>query len=534
MKPGVFHLNNLLLHMLCTLLVFVLLKRLGANLFISVAVTLLFAVHPMRVESVAWVTERKDVLYGFFYLLALIFYLNFYKTRKILFYFLALAAFIFALFSKIQAVSLPLILILVDYFFEKKFTFRQLKDKIPFFILSLATGLAGIYFLGNQGTLDAGRSFPIIQRVFIGTYTFCVYVVKSVVPYQLSAVYPYPDKLSLLHYASVIPVILIAILIYRSARHRTELVFGSLFFLFNVVFMLQIVGAGQAYLADRFTYLAYIGLFFLIAWGLNFLVTSKWKIHAIILGLMYLVVLGTVTFERTRIWKNSKTLFSDVIKKYPDYALAYTNLGFYYSDQNQMDKAIAAYTRSIGLDPAQHVTYSNRGEALFNRGEIDKALQDMNMAIKLKPDYVKALSNRGAIWGAKKEYQKALADLDRAIALDPRNLSAYSNRILVNYTLGNYEKTIQDVNAYLEIKPGDADMVNVRGLCYGGLNRDREALDDFNRSIQLNPNAGAYYQNRSSLLYKTGDRRGALQDALRAQQLGLKVDPRYLKILQNN
>ncbi|MCX6226061.1 MAG: tetratricopeptide repeat protein [Bacteroidia bacterium] len=532
MKPGVFHFNNLLLHLLCTLLVFVLMRKLEMNLFVSLTVTFLFGIHPMRVESVAWITERKDVLYSFFFLLSLISYLTFYKSKRLLFYFLALLAFIFALLSKIQAVSLPLILLLLDYFFENKFRFKQVLDKIPFFILSLVTGLAGIYFLGQQGTLETGTVLPFIQRIFVGTYSFCVYLIKSVLPYQLSAIYPNPVKLSVLFYVSALPVIVLALLIYKSGKYRKELIFGSLFFLLNVMFMLQIVGAGQAFLADRFTYIPYIGLFFLIAWALNFLYLSKWKTYVIITGVIYLAVLGTVTWSRTQVWKNTETLFSDVVKKYPNVSMAFNNMGLYYRDNNQNEKAIAAYGKAIEINPQGFLSYSNRGEAYFDRGEADKALEDMNMAIKLKPDYGKALSNRGAIWGSKKEFDLALRDLDKAIALDAKNQKAYSNRSLVYYSLGNYEKASLDATSYLKINPDDAAVSNLRGLCFGRLNKNQEALSDFNKSIQLNPKAGAYYQNRSSLYYRIGDAKGALKDILKAQELGVKVNPAYLQMLQ--
>jgi protein O-mannosyl-transferase len=532
MKPGVFHFNNLLLHLLCTLLVFVLMKKLGFNLFIVMVVTILFGVHPMRVESVAWITERKDVLYSFFFLLSLISYLSFYKNKRTIFYVLSLLAFILALLSKIQAVSLPLILLIFDYFFEKKFRFRQVLNKIPFFVLSLATGLAGMSILLHEGTMDTGTVLPFIQRIFIGSYSLCVYLVKSLVPYQFSAIYPYPETLSIIYYGSVIVLILLAFLVYKAGKYRGDLIFGLLFFLFNVMFVLQIVGAGTAFLADRFTYIPYIGLFFLIGWALNFLYISKWKNYVILFGLIYLAILGITTWDRTQVWENTETLFSDVVKKYPKVSMAYNNLGVYYRDHNQYDKAISSYEKSIAINPGGYVTYNNLGELYFDRGEVDKALEDMNIAIKLKPDYIKALNNRGAALGSKNEFDLALKDLDKAIALDPGNLSAYSNRILVYFSNGKYEKALQDVNFYLQNQPDHADMLNMRGLCHSQLNKNQEALADFTKSIQLNPRAGAYYKNRSSLFYKMGDNKNALSDILKARDLGTKVNPAYLEILQ--
>jgi len=533
MKPGVFHFNNLLLHLLCTVLVYILMRKLGMSLFVALVVTILFGIHPMRVESVAWITERKDVLYSLFFLISLIFYITFYKNKKPVYYILALMVFILALFSKIQAVSLPLILILVDYYFERKFQVKQIGNKIPFFILSLATGLIGIYFLREQGSLETDTVLPFFQRIFIGTYSLCVYLVKSVFPYQLSAIYPYPSTLSVIYYVSGVVVLLLGFLIFKFKKYRVEMIFGSLFFLFNVIFLLQIVGAGQGFIADRFTYIPYIGLFFLMASGLEILVKGKWKGYAYFLGIAYLALIAINTYNRTRVWTNSETLFTDVIKKYPKVAVAYNNLGKYYRVQNKYDKAIEAYGKSIEIDPEGYLSYSNRGKAYFDRGEIDKALADMDLSIKYNPDFPEALSNRGAARAAKGLYDLALVDLDKAILLDPGNFNAYSNRSLVYYSQGNSEKAVLDATSYLQIKPNDADMLNLRALSLSNLDRNVESLADFNKAIQLNPKQWAFFQNRSFLLNKMGDFKGALKDILKAQELGGKINPGYLQILQS-
>ena len=161
LNPKVYHINNILLHLLCTALVFLLLKQVGASLFITFIVTLLFGIHPMRVESVAWITERKDTLYTLFFLLALMAYIRYRQKGNIRFYFLSLFIFVFSLLSKIQAVTLPLVLILADYYLDKKFDLRKLWDKAPFFALSLLTGLAGIYFISEDGSIDTGTILPI-------------------------------------------------------------------------------------------------------------------------------------------------------------------------------------------------------------------------------------------------------------------------------------------------------------------------------------------------------------------------------------
>jgi len=531
MKPWVFHLNNLLLHLVCIALLFILLRKLGFSLFVTGITTLLFAIHPMHVESVAWITERKDVLYGAFFLLSLIFYADFYKTRRKLLYYLSIAAFILSLLSKIQAVSLPLVLILIDYYHEKRFSFRQLLNKIPFLILSLATGVAGVIFLSQFGSLETGTIMPLVQRIFIGTFSLCIYLFKVIIPYPLSAIYPGPASLDLFFYLSAVVVVLLVALIWRFGRKVPFLVFGSLFFLVNVVFMLQVVGAGQAFLADRFTYLAYIGIFLVIARALEPLLSGRLKMVVIAPGILLLALFAFVSFTRTQAWENPETLFTDVVRKYPNAVMAHNNLGFYYRDKGRNEKAIEAYSQAIRYDPESFIALSNRGEVWFELGQTDKALNDMNEALRIRPEYAKALSNRGAIYGSRKQYDLAVADLDKSLELEPGNLKALTNRLLVNYNLGRYDLALRDANDYLKLQPRDPAVLNQRALCNGRLGKDQEALADFDAAIRISPDKGSYYQNRSYQHSKMGNFQAALQDIQKAKELGVKINDAYLNRL---
>jgi len=532
LNPKVFHITNIILHIICTALLFFILTKLRVNLFITVIVTLLFAIHPMRVESVAWVTERKDMLYTLFYFFAILFYIQFKKTGKAWLYAASLVVFVLSLLSKIQAVSLPLSLILIDYLIDKKFITKQIWNKAPYFILSLITGLAGIYFLKQEGSLETGTIIPVYQRIFVGSYTLLVYLVKSIIPYEMSAIYPFPAKLSAMHYLSMPIVLLMVWGITKIRNFKTEVVFGSLFFFFNVVFVLQVVGAGQGYLADRFTYVGYTGLFFIYAVIADKLSETKWKNPVYILGIIWLVSLSILTFNRLKVWENSETLFTDVISKYPRVAVAHNNMGRYFREMNQYDKAIAAYNMAIEINPDSYNTFSNRGKAFFDLGRHDEAIQDFNRSIEINDRYVEALSNRGAAYAAKGNFDAALVDLNKALEIEPTNINALSNRSLTWYSMNNFEKAAEDVTAYLRYKPDDADMLNLRSLCFNQLNRNQEALADLNGAIQLNPTQGVFWQNRSFLLNKMGDKAGALRDIQQAQALGIQVNQAYLQRLK--
>jgi Tfp pilus assembly protein PilF len=531
-NAGAYHIHNVIFHLICTALVYLLMRQLGMNLFIAAFTALLFGFHPMRVESVAWVTERKDVLYAMFFLLSTIAYVAYRKTNNLLYFFLSLLVFILSLLSKIQAVSLPLSLIAIDLLIDKKFQWKLLLNKIPFFILSLATGLVGVYLLQKAGSLDIGKTLPFYDRIFIGAYSLIVYLIKSVIPYEMSAIYPFPDKLSFLHYISLPIVLISGYLVWQVKKYRIEIIAGFLFFLFNVIFMLQVVGAGQGYIADRFTYIPYIGLFFVLAILLNELISGKWKFSVWVAGAIYVIILAGITARHIKVWENSETLFSDVISKYPKVAVAYNNMGRYFRVNNQYDKAIESYSKAIEIDPKGFRAYGNRGKAYFDTGKPDEALSDLNICLGLKPDNAENLANRGAVLASKSRYKEALNDLDKAIRFDAYNDNALSNRSLVFYNLNEYLKAVDDINAYLRLKPNESDMINIRALCYSKLKRNDEALRDFNLSIELNPEQGAFYQNRSFFYNDLGDKQKALKDILKARELGIQVNPNYILSLQ--
>jgi Flp pilus assembly protein TadD len=533
-KPWLLHLNNVLLHLATTLLVFIILKRMGLSLTITFLVTLLFGIHPLRVESVVWVTERKDVLFGFFYLLSLLLYIEYHLQKRWLFFALSMVAFVFSLLSKIQAVSLPLSILLVDYWFDRKFDFKTIAEKIPYFIGSLITGLAGVFFLKEQGSLETGETFPLVQRLFIGSYSFMVYIIKSGFPLKLSALHPYPANISTLYYLSMIPAIAIAAIPVLAFRKNKFITFGLGFFIVNIVFLLQVVGAGQGFLAERFTYIAYIGLFVVFAFAIEKLVLKFSGYRNVIYGgtAVYMIVLIFLTIGQRNSWRDNITLWNNVIDKYPKADMAYNNLGHHYRQTNNYDLALENYNIAIQYNPKNAMAYNNRGKIYFDRGKNDLALADYNNSLKYKPDNVETLANRGAAYGVAKQFDEALVDLNRALELNPNDKNTLSNRGFVYYQTANYQKTIDDYTRYLQLKPNDTDIMNTVGLCYLNLGNTEKAIEEFHKAISINPKQGAYYMNRSLAFIRNRDKTNALNDALKAQQLGFQVNPAYIEQLK--
>ncbi|MFZ1703479.1 MAG: tetratricopeptide repeat protein, partial [Saprospiraceae bacterium] len=424
-NPKAWHLNNVVLHVISSVLVFKIGSRLGLSLFGAVILALLFGIHPMRVESVAWVTERKDVLFGVFYLGAILQYILLLNDRKNIRWFWIGLFFILSLLSKIQAVSLPLSLIAIDYLLNDKFKSTFIWKKAPLFLLSIFFGILGIYFLKEYGSIDAaseGANYPFYQRLFIGSYSFLVYLIKVVFPYEMSPLYPYPNGFPWYFYMSMIIAPIVVFSLWWSYQKKYKVYFfGMTFFIVNIVFLLQILSAGQGFIADRFTYIAYFGLFFIPAhyigqWVLNNQ-DKRWYAHTP--AIFVLIVYGATTIQQNKIWKDSGTLWTHVLKYYENTTTPYGNRANFYRDNGKYMEALADYNKSIALKDDQPQAYNSRARLFFtvakSRDTLLMALRDYNKAIEYMPNDGEFYTNRGATYARLNEIDKAIADLTKGI-----------------------------------------------------------------------------------------------------------------------
>ncbi len=381
--------------------------------------------------------------------------------------------FVLALLSKIEAVTLPISLLLIDYFLERPLRFRLILEKIPHFLLSLLFGCLGIFILYRVGQLYVNKELSFTTRLFYGLFSLNVYLVKFLVPYLQSAVYPYPvspgNALPLIYYLNPLLTVGIAFLVYRTARLTRAVVFGSLLFFVNVIFMLQILAAGSAFLSDRYTYMAYTGLIFIMVWSLEHLVTKKKKLKQVVMiGMsVYMIIFIVMTFKRCEIWKNGETLWTDVIEKYHDQNIvAYSNRGIFYTNLGQWDNAIADLTRAIFINPEYPVSYANRGIIYANLGQQEKAIADFSSAIAIDPNYTLVFHNRGVAYGNTGQYMKAKSDFLRAIKLDAKYVSAYSNLSFIYCEQNQLDSAMQICVIGLKKNPESALLHSSLGRCY--------------------------------------------------------------------
>ena len=485
-----YHVNNLILHLLTTLLVFRILLMMKLSTSAAVVGALLFGIHPMRVESVAWVTERKDVLLGVFYFSAIYTYIKYIisKGNAKKYFAYTIVLFVIALFSKIQAVSLPLSMLALDYYFKRPLTLKLLMEKVPFFGLSLLFGLMGIFFLAENSSLDDITNYTLFERLLVGAYSFIVYLVKFVFPYKMSCLYPYPKSISGLFYAAPIGVLaILGGIFYAHKKQLKHVVFGLVFFIFNIMFLLQILSAGQGFLADRFTYIAYFGLFFMVAFAFDQFIQRKPNMQTFLsagVGAYLLLFMG-MTWQQNKTWKNGETLWTNVLKTERKTTTPWSNRAFYYRDIKKYDKALLDYNKAIQINPSKAALYNSRGKLFFDIGKTQECIKDYNTATQLDPTLTEAWINRGAAYASQGNLQQALADFNKGIEIDPTYKNGFANRSLLFNQTQQFREALADYNSYIALDPNNSEMYFERAIAKRELGDYSGAMTDIEQAISM-------------------------------------------------
>lgn len=431
-NPVGFHLFSILIHFINILLVFNLVKKLSGSNPAAILSALLLAVHPMNVESISWLSARSTGLFSMFYLLALSAYLKYIreglKTSQLL---LVLTFFITALFCKSMAATLPMVLVVLDFWEKRKVDKKMIFEKIPFFALSIIFGLISIRAAASFGHITVLEAdYTLIDRMFLLSYGAAFYLVKLLIPVNLSAIYAYPDKtagwLPAEYYLSLLLILLLAIGIFRLKRYRRETLLGVLFFLLSISMVLPLFWSRLFIVAERYVYLPYIGLFCIGGIWFNALLNNEIKIRTStrtwILGVIsvWILVFGISSFVRTSVWRDTRSLMEDVIdkKRSPaDQAFAWFFLGNISDREGNNQQAIKNYSLAINMNPRHIQALNNRGIMLGIEGDFQGSLNDFNEAIHLKPDFAEAFYNRGIVYYRLNRQENACKDWQQAAYL---------------------------------------------------------------------------------------------------------------------
>ncbi len=496
LDPKGYILVDLVIHLLNVLLVFIFIRKISGNDFAASFCALLFGIHPMHVESVAWIAGRKDLLYTFFYLASSLMYLAYSEkengsARR--WYAAALILFACSLLSKAMAVTLPAALLLIDYYRGRKLSARMVIDKIPFIVPAILIGLWTIKGQHQAGAIGDNGMLTVYSRVSIAAYSFLFYVVKFFIPHRLAALYPYPysHSAALVLQYSLSP--LFAVVIFGAVWHfrrSKSLVFGFMFFLINVLLNLHFVPVGGTVTADRYSYIAYIGLSFIVARGAargvddRRLKKRKIAIVAVIFGFL-IVAFGYAVHERCRVWKNSETLWTDVLEKYPS-AVACNNRGLFYDARGDRAHAVQDYDRAIAYNPCYADAWNNRSVEYLTGGDYETALQACNRAIALNPSLAEAYDNRGNILSYKEDYAGAIDNYNRALSLKPSLAEAYLNRGNAYGARGDYPQAITDFTRAIALDPKAYPQAwYCRGFARRSIGDIQDAVEDFTAACSL-------------------------------------------------
>jgi hypothetical protein len=379
LQPFFYHLTNLVVHLLNCLLVFWFIYMLGRNTAVAFITALLFGVHPLRVESVAWITERKDVLYGFFSLCALVCYTYYLRNRSRWYYALIILLFVLALLSKPAALILPFTLLLCDYFQGGRISKKDFREKVPLLCIAFVFLMIGMFIA--HAPLREEPAYTCIDHFFIANYALLFYIYKSVLPVHLSCLYPLPLKsgnvLPLVYLISPLIMGTLAVLVVFSMRFTRKIVFGSLFFLITAFLSLQLFPTGTALVADRFSYLPSIGLSFIIAELALWIYRKGGRGSGMVVIaalITMVVVLSVLTWKRCGVWNNNLALWQDAISKNPDsyIPLAYVNRGVAYVDIGADERAIADFDRALMIyykRSGRNESYTKAYREILARGD---------------------------------------------------------------------------------------------------------------------------------------------------------------------
>jgi len=531
LNPMPYHFLNVFLHLINTFLVFKLIEKLSNNRLTALLVSLLFAVHPMHVESVAWISERKDVLYTLFYFSTLLVYLEYLKSNKFIFYLIALALFVLSLLSKSAAVTLPVLLIAIEIYKKRKWTLNAFLDKLPFFLLSL---LFGIIALKSQqeAIKDVSVYFTFIDRIFLFTYSICFYIVKLVLPFNMSAMHFYPSitgsVLPWMYYASLPFLLVLVWLIVRPSKLRREMLFGVIFFLVVISVMLQIVSVGIAIAAERYTYIAYLGLFYIIGQGISGIPKASMKKTALFVFGLFIITYSFISWQRIEVWKNGNSLFSDMIQKYPDSYKGYNLRGNFFRKEKDFRAALQDYNKSLQLHPNNAPCLIDRSNILIELKEYQAVINDCNLSIQLDSTQANAYINRGIAYDWLGKTEQAMQDYDKALQINNKLPFAYNNRSALKYKKGDIEAAIKDISQAIALDPSYTVAYRNRGV-YKYTKKDfNGAVEDFNYTIKLAPNDGVAYSKRGYTKMSLSDTLGACSDWHKAQSFGSNESDAFL------
>ena len=562
LNAGPQHLTNLAFHVVNTLLLFWLLHRMTGAIWKSGFVAALFALHPLHVESVAWISERKDVLSTFFWLLTMWAYTAYARKPSWQTYSATLVLFALGLMAKPMLVTLPFVLLLVDVWpldrlrpsgnLEWK---RLILEKVPFVALAAAsTIITFLAQLHGGAVVELGR-IPLGVRMSNALVSYAAYIVKMIWPSGLTIFYPYPPEIPLWQpIAGTLVLIAGTAAAFRLARRYPFVPVGWLWYVVTLLPVIGIVQVGRQALADRYTYVPFIGLFIIIAWGVPALL-ERWPLRRVALpAVAGAIVVACAITARAQVghWENSSTLwqhaldvtanndraengigvllenqgrmaeaephFAKAIRIDPTFAAAHHNLGATLASQGRIDDAIVQFREAIRFGPEFAVAHYDLGVALAMQGHLDEAMEQYRAAIAIQPDLPEAHGNLGGVLASKGLLDEGMAEYREALRLKPSLAEVHGNLARALAAKGRLPEALEEYSESLRLKPQQADVLYNRGFAYATMGKVDLAIADFTESVSVKPDFDAAHMALGMALGASGRMDEAKRELARVRQ----------------
>jgi tetratricopeptide (TPR) repeat protein len=538
LRAGAHHVVNVLWHAANSVLLFLVLRQMTGSLWRSAFVAALFAVHPLRAESVAWVSERKDVLSGFFFLLAIGAYVRHVRQPSRAGYNAVVVLFALGLLAKSMVATLPFVLLLLDYWPLGRLRNRQqffllVREKIPFFVISaISCVVAGLM----PGLIVPYRR-PVMERIGNALVSYVIYLRQLIFPAELAPHYPMiPTGQPLWKvFGAFVLLAAISATVVAYRKKRPCLLMGWLWYLgmlFPVIGIIQI--SSDAAHADRYTYLPEIGLAIAVTWAVADW-STRWKQQQVVLGALAASVIGALfvcACNQTSYWRNDEALWTRALAcasgngSVDDFnSVAHNGLGNALSKKGQKDEAIAHYQRALQINPGYKVAHYNLGIALMDKGQKQEAIAQYQIALKIDPDYAEAHNNLGVALFALGDKDEAIARYRKALEIDPDYAEARYNLGNALLQQGKVEDAITQFRAALKTTPDDARILNNLGIALDIKGRHDDAIAEFRKALAITPDfVDANYDLGVSLV-----KVGKLDESLTWFRKTLELNPDYAK-----
>jgi len=535
LKAGYHHLVNVFLHILNSILLYLVLKGTTGAVWRSSMVAALFALHPLHVESVAWVAERKDVLSTLFFMLTLWAYVRYvarpcWSRYGLVFGFLALG-----LMAKPMLVTVPFVLLLLDYWplgrlrLDERVgtkTLRLVLEKVPLFVLVVASSVVTFVAQQRAGATSLAHAVPFGTRAANGLVSYVAYLCKMVWPSGLAVFYPYRDLLPTAHWVGAAVALLgVSALAVWAGRRWRHLAVGWFWYLGTLVPVIGLIQVGTQSMADRYTYIPLIGVFVIVVWGLAYLVGGWQRGRVGLIGLAGVVLVGCMVLATLQVdhWRSGVTLFEHTLKVTKRNAVAHLNLGVALTERGEIEAAIAHYHQAVRINPQSAEMHQNLGAVLLMQDKHEDAIAYFRQALRINPQSASAHNNLGLALVAQGKTEEALAHYEQALRIDPEFAQTHNNLGLALVVQGKIEEAITHYEEALRINPELAKAHNNLGFALAQQGKSDDAIEQIHQALRLDPGYADGHYNLGLVLAGQGKQKKSIAHYEEA----LRIDPEH-------